>query len=352
VGKIKIDCASCETVVRVDEDKITARTLCPKCGGILQAVEEPAEAVEEDEAPAPRPSRQQKSATRKKTGSVRPRARQAEEEEEEEPEKDAVQERPAPARENLEIAAWKKVRIGLLVLLSVTGASLVSTIVGQFLGMFAWQWGLTILGKGWVVWLVYALCSLVVTLAAYVLLGFTPRRYAPRSLIFAVIGLDLFTNAFFVLAMVMAWRGLAGMGEGGLEGAVSAMKAVRRLLLLMIPVQLLGALQLILLPLFLRRVAHAMEDTQSEHHCDTIMKWTGISLLLRVAWPLMMLMPLAVLGMLASLLGLVGGILSVATQGIYMHLHLCLRESIAKHMRRLRRQRKKRKEGEMSTETS
>jgi hypothetical protein len=309
VGKIKIDCASCAAVVRVDEDKVTARTRCPRCGSVLQAVEQSIEEIEEDEdePPAPRP----------------------------------------PAKQNPEIAAWQKVRIGLLVLLIVTGTGLVSMIVGQVILLFAARWILTSFVTRWSFWLGFSLCILgmlaVATLAAYVLLGFTPRRYAPRSLIGVVVGIDLLMYAFIVLGIILTKRMVGTMGQGGLEGAMSWMQVMLRMLLLMIPLQFLAGLQLILLPLFLRQVGHAVEDPQAEHHCDTIIKWTCISLSLQIGGPLLGFVP--VIGMLSAVLALFGAILSVATRGIYMHLHLCLRESIAKHMRRLRRQGKKRKEG-------
>ena len=297
---IKLSCPSCETVVSLDTEKVSARTRCPNCGTVIRV-----------------PSRRAAPHRRTRT---RPRRLGR-----------PTVTRPPPVR---------KVRLGLLVLLVVTAVSLLAALVGQFMMTFAVGWLIKHVwtGSGFVtLFIVWTACEMAATLTAYVLLGFTPRRYAPRALIVTVIILATLTDGAAVVVFTYVARTIFADGA-----SVDAILGMQRLTLFMIPVQILGALQVILLPLFLRQVSQAMEDARSAHLCEMIVKWTAISLGLQLAGPVLALLPLRIIMTLAGLLGLAGFVLSSATRAAYIYVAFSLREGIADHAHRLRPRRKKR----------
>jgi hypothetical protein len=299
---IKLSCPSCEKVVRLDEETATARARCPKCGSTLRA---------------PRLPRHAATA--------------------EEPEDDGAEKRQSYCDE---AAAWAKVRVGLLVLLIVTAVGLLAGIVGHFMLAFAVRWLVAHVwtGSGFLTLLVvWTACQMVATLASYILLGFTPQRYAPRGLIVAVVVLAVLTEGAAVFVFTYVARAI--FTDGGMADAIVGM---RRLTLFMIPVQLMGALQVILLPLFLRQMSLAMENARGAHLCEMIVKWTCISLGIQLAGPVLALLPLRLIMMVSGFIGMAGFLLSGATRVAYIYVAFCLREGIADHARKLRRRRKKR----------
>jgi hypothetical protein len=343
VTPIRFQCPSCDAGLKVDAGKSGAKLRCPRCGDAV-TVPAPADATADEaavtrEAPAPRPPR-----PRSRPQPRRPPPTEAD---------DGGGDKPSPVRDNqAEAAALRKVRLGLLILLIAAGATIVQAIVGQisFIVFFAspssmmWLFGnLQTVG---VLFLVVMGVLVLAPMVAYVLLAFTPDRYASRAMIYAVLAVAAVEVAFLGLLGFLLTRSLGALAPGSVEAAqqaaMQAVSAMWTMFLLLIPLQLLGALQIILLPLFLKQLAKSMEDAQAEAHCDTIVKWTGISLLILVLSPMLALIP--IIGLVSGLLGLVGVIIGLATQGLYMHLHLCLRGSIADHLRRLRPRRKKRKE--------
>jgi hypothetical protein len=343
VARIKLHCPSCNAALKVDEEKVTPRTRCPRCGSALTlpaqretVAEEEGVSVSVPDAPRARPQ-----------GAQRQRPRRSVPEYEE----DEGEEQAAPEKRYDERTAWKKVRLGLLLLLISSGAHLGWTAI-NWLGWWAFPRLLfsSLWGYLWTFTAVYFGIALA-ALAGYALLTYTPPRYGERFFIYTVlviagICIVYWVVLFFAFSRIFSLAA-SPKASAATQAVLDHVVFIQRLTLLMIPMQLLEAVQMILLPVFLRQIAHAMEDAQSENHCESIIKWTGLVLLMRVIGPLLSLLPLGALMQLLPVLhgiGMIGFVQGIAIQIVYILLAIGLRETIADHARHLRPRRKKRKD--------
>jgi hypothetical protein len=309
---IKLTCPSCEVRLQVDENRLPKRARCPKCHGLLSLTDPPSPPAEADDQAPERPAR------KPLPGRPRPRPRDPADDEDERTKKEATSDRKEPE----EAVAWRKVRLGLLLQLILSAsrfASIILLIIGFSRGSFGF------FGLFWYLSVPLALLGV----AGHILLASAPNRYASRTSMYVVIGIDVlsvcYLVAFLFLFILPAFSNRVP-------------HSLTFFLLSAVPVGLLFWLQFFLHRTFLKEIAKAMEVTQAEYHFDTMVKWQLLPSVVWLAAPVVGRIPGAF-----PLLLVVTWLFGLASLLLYMHVHILLRASIADHLRHLRPRRKRRK---------
>jgi hypothetical protein len=225
-------------------------------------------------------------------------------------------------KELAEVATWRKVRLGLL-LYMIRSASVWAWLLLLIIGIW---WGF--LGLTGFFWCLVVLFQLL-AVAGHWFLAYTPERYASRSSMHVVIGIDaLFLLNFFAFFIIFVFPVY-------FEKVPPHFTSLTWIT--MVPLGLLGWLQFFLHRNYLKQIAKAMEVTQAEDHFDTMIKWQLLPAAIWLAAP--------VVGRIPGgfwLLLIVSWIFGLAAFLLHMHIHILLRAGIADHMRHLRPRRKKR----------
>jgi hypothetical protein len=170
----------------------------------------------------------------------------------------------------------------------------------------------------------------LLAVAGHCFLAYTPERYASRSSMYVVIGIDvLFHLNFFVLLIIFVFP---------VYFKKVPLDFTPLIWVSMVPLGLLVWLQFFLHRNYLKQIAKAMEVTQAEDHFDTMIKWQLLPAAVWLAAPVVGRIPGGY-----TLLLIVSWLFGFAAFLLYMHIHILLRASIADHMRHLRPRRKKRK---------
>jgi hypothetical protein len=211
---------------------------------------------------------------------------------------------------------------------SATGFALILLLI---LGI--WRGSLGFIGLSWCLIILLQLLAL----AGHCFLAYTPERYASRSSMYVVIGLDtlFLLNLFLILFLIVL----------PVYFTQTPLHFTSFNWFSIVPLGLLGRLQFFSHRNYLKQIAKAMEVTRAEVHFDTMVKWQLLPAAIWLAAPVVLRFPGGF-----TLLLLVSWLFSLAAFLLHMHIHILLRAGIADHMRHLRARRKKRQE--KSTEKS
>jgi hypothetical protein len=203
---IEFVCPSCRTKLKAAAERAGRKGKCARCGGLFK-IPALGQATTVDwagpENVAPRPSAKETEPARRKP--VRPTPPKEEETDEDVGEQDEDRpRRPADPR-----AVWRKVRLGLLLLLITTGGSLVLGLLGCVSGFLPMRFAGSIFSFFTVftaAQLAFGVVSGLTVLAGYALCRFVPPRFGSRNLVTAALvlgGVGLLTDT---TVGVISWR--------------------------------------------------------------------------------------------------------------------------------------------------
>jgi hypothetical protein len=205
---IEFVCPSCGTKLKAASEKAGRKGKCARCAGLFTIPEAaPGQATTADwagpEHVAPRPSAKETEPARRKP--VRP----APPEEEETDDDVGEEEEDRPRRPADPRAGWRKVRLGLLLLLVTTGVSLVLGLFGCISGFLPLRFTGSVLSfyaTFAAAHLVFDAVSGLTVLAGYALCRFVPPQFGSRKLATAALVLGGVGLATDTTVGVITWR--------------------------------------------------------------------------------------------------------------------------------------------------
>jgi hypothetical protein len=195
---IKFQCDTCGARLQATAERAGQKGKCTKCGSLITV-------------PSTAPNHPAATGSAPPEGKPRPVARKSEtavpavDEEDVEAEDEEQPRRRADTR-----AGWRKVSLGLLLILGAAGGRLVLGVLG-FVGAFAFLTLSKGLGLGGLFFLTglgvaFTLLLEVATVGGYALCCFVPRRHGAKNLIVTTLVLGVLSMATIVTGRIIEWK--------------------------------------------------------------------------------------------------------------------------------------------------
>jgi DNA-directed RNA polymerase subunit RPC12/RpoP len=316
---ISFRCQSCQQPLKIAADKAGRRVKCRKCGTVLtvpasqsiqpETVDEPAlyEVTSAEEGAVTKERKPGSPVARRREeseGAEKPARKKRVERRDPEPEEDENEVVSGKQRRRQRKAAWRKVRLGITLLIAETALSVVLAVA-----MILWGW---IGGVGgllsWIRFSFYfGLVLMLLGSMGYGLCAFVPNERGTRHLAFAVLALGPLGSLLNQLLNPQF-----NFDPEAADFAARAVTSLNRFAVLAVLLQLIAYVRLLLVPLFFRSLAATLKDKDLGTTCESFLQLSGFLALFLMLVVLVLRFATGFPGLILIPLGCGSGILGIA----------------------------------------